>query len=1105
MPATDSSRYYVRRKTGSPIGPFSELALTTMLKRGTFNGSEEISPDQRSWRSISELSNAEPQRADPPRIEPLRREAPPTLSPAPAAPVRLTMPLSSLSLPLSPAPAAAAASSIDDDPGFLAEGTEVLDVPPGGLPMDDIPFHRVGVELDRAPAPKVDLAARLRGGPGGARRPLGPPPMAVTATAAAVAVASAPEPAGAAALELDVDDLMPLELAPLELDRREPASGPALRALAGRDPDAPVSDLISEEESRGFETQGSVPLLPTVQEDVTAANVANPAGASPTPSQPRHRTMSAVRRTAAIAPPARRHPRKALIAAAAVLVVGAAAAALALDVRRLFVQEPKVAAVLAPAAAEIEQDSYPAYEQGARLLTDAVASHPKSAKLRAAAAELLASSVVLRRAERARLGRADAILAEVTAPSEIGPEVKRARAWIALGKGNVKDAGRLASGGADDPDWLLLAGAIQMAEGRADEAARTFERAAAAFPSRVALRYALGRAQEWSGDMAAAAASYKAVLAQSKAHLGAAIAAIRTGDFPPASRRALVDGVIAKLATAGSRAELADAHLLVGRNARQQGQMEASDAAYKRALAVDPGHAATLVATGEALLDEGKIKDAVAKLEAATVTVPAALPPAAVPRDLRIAMAAVLIEKGKTPEGLALLDPPAPAPATNAAAASAPAVKAAPDARVLFWRARAAELGATGGDLGPARRGYEEALKVDPRFVPATLRLAAILTEEHRGADGLAVLRRAEAAGVPAAALQLALGEALLVSGDVERARQTFEDALAANPQLGAARMGLASALQAGGDGSGAKGQLDTLLAQAPETPGLRQRMAELLVSQGHKDQALATYQAEIATGKAPAALKVAAARLALDSGHVDVAQQILEKLSAEAPETPGALLLLGRALRANGDLHGAVTELRRALAFEGSPELHYEYGRVLLESGNPEEAQGELEQAPALPAAMIERARLSLRRGDAERALGPLEAAVKLAPTNADGWLLLGNAYDRLGLPAKAEAAWKSAVRTDGTLPEPHYRLGRLQMDQGLPGAALVQLRLAAPKVPPAAVWTADFYFQLGFAEKAKGSRAAALGALKKYLTLAPSDAPSRREVERVLGSLAN
>src|SRR4029077_13027739 len=138
--------------------------------------------------------------------------------------------------------------------------------------------------------------------------------------------------------------------------------------------------------------------------------------------------------------------------------------------------------------------------------------------------------------------------------------------------------------------------------------------------------------------------------------------------------------------------------------------------------------------------------------------------------------------------------------------------------------------------------------------------------------------------------------------------------------------------------------------------------------------------------------------------GHAQLARGIAEKVVSENPETPGALVLLGRSRRALGDLPGAIAELRRALAFESTPELHFEYGRALLESGSADEALSELEQAPTMAVAAIERARVFLRRGDAERAVGPLELAVKQAPTNGEAWLLLGNAYDRLGTPAQAE-----------------------------------------------------------------------------------------------------
>ena len=142
-----------------------------------------------------------------------------------------------------------------------------------------------------------------------------------------------------------------------------------------------------------------------------------------------------------------------------------------------IVGEPAIESVLGPTAAEIEQDHYPAYEQGAKLLTDAAASRPKAVRLRAAAAELLASSVVVRRAERGRIGKAEAILAEIRGGHGTPPELARARAWIALGKGNVKEASRLAIETSDDPRTALLLGWTQIADGKATAAVKTFEEA----------------------------------------------------------------------------------------------------------------------------------------------------------------------------------------------------------------------------------------------------------------------------------------------------------------------------------------------------------------------------------------------------------------------------------------------------------------------------------------------------------------------------------------------------------------------------------------------------------------------------------------------------
>ena len=86
----------------------------------------------------------------------------------------------------------------------------------------------------------------------------------------------------------------------------------------------------------------------------------------------------------------------------------------------------------------------------------------------------------------------------------------------------------------------------------------------------------------------------------------------------------------------------------------------------------------------------------------------------------------------------------------------------------------------------------------------------------------------------------------------------------------------------------------------------------------------------------------------------------------------------------------------------------------------------------------------------------------------------------------------------------EAHYRLGRLQMEHGQSAAALRELRAAADALPAEGIWRVDLFFQLGFAEKRQGSPARAQAAFRRYLELAPPDAPARAEITRQLAGQA-
>src|SRR5439155_994181 len=65
---TDS--YYLRRKSGSPVGPFSPHVLTTMPQNGTLDGSEDVSRDRRNWISVREVPAPAPPAAPTPPAPP---------------------------------------------------------------------------------------------------------------------------------------------------------------------------------------------------------------------------------------------------------------------------------------------------------------------------------------------------------------------------------------------------------------------------------------------------------------------------------------------------------------------------------------------------------------------------------------------------------------------------------------------------------------------------------------------------------------------------------------------------------------------------------------------------------------------------------------------------------------------------------------------------------------------------------------------------------------------------------------------------------------------------------------------------------------------------
>jgi tetratricopeptide (TPR) repeat protein len=773
-----------------------------------------------------------------------------------------------------------------------------------------------------------------------------------------------------------------------------------------------------------------------------------------------------------------RIPKWAIAVGGGVVVVGAAAAFFLSPSRKA----PKVEEVIGPMAAGLLNDNPAAYQSAEDRLTSVIAGlQSEGDTLRSRAAEITLLDVLIHSADPSKTARAELLVQAIKPSQKPVAGFDRAKALLAVAKGKPKEAEPALGKEAGSAESQLVVALARMADAKAAAAVEPLRRYAAARPKELVAQYMLGRALEEAGKPEASP-EYEKVLSRNPEHFGAALGLARMAATPEkrlAAARALVD----KKQPAASPHELAQADLLWGQSATELGRSHDAETMLRKAISLDTRLTTAHLTLGELLLYEGRYDEALTTLQSPGAAVEATTAG-------KFALGGAYLATKKAEKGTKLL--------TLAA-------KAKPnDPREAFWDGFAAATRQP-PDLVGADQGYREALKRDPKFLPASLRLAALLQQQNKAQESLTVLRAAEEAGAPPAILQLAWGDALIVAKEPVKAEEVFRKALRGDPTSAQARLGVAAALQAQDKLTEAKTYLEETLKEMPATLGLRELLATVCLALGQKDEAMVRYQEELKTGRVTPTLRLALARLALDLGKIDLAQSEAKKVQDENPRNGEAAYLLARVHEARGELGAALAEYRRALMWDKLPIYNLGYGRVLLKVGKEQEANVALDAASSLPEARMERGRAYLRHSDLEKALADFREAAKMLPNSAEPLIFQGFCYDKMGQQAKAEAAWRDAVRVAPDASEPHYRLGRQEMDHGRPTAAIDHFRKAIAKIPANASWETELYFQLGQAELLAGSKSAALAAFKKYVELAPPDAPSRPEALQQVARLSS
>jgi len=368
---------------------------------------------------------------------------------------------------------------------------------------------------------------------------------------------------------------------------------------------------------------------------------------------------------------------------------------------------------------------------------------------------------------------------------------------------------------------------------------------------------------------------------------------------------------------------------LAGEAYLQAGNPAAAEAAFTRAARGNPQATTARSALALAQLARGNTSEGFAELEAA-----AAMDPG---MRSSLALIAARFRANDLPAALKAIDA---------------LEKKQPD-RPIAATLRGSTL-LNMGKIDEATSSFEKALKIDPRYFPATAGLAGIE----------------------------------LRAGRPEAAKKRFDDLLSLDPRNTAALLALAELKARTG---GKKEEVTAAITAAIQANPAEARSRVLLVNHLllQRDTAAALTAAQEAGSALPNNFEVidAIGSAQLAAGQAQQAVSTFGKLAGLRPDRPEPELRQAEAHVANNDLDAAKRSLRKALEIRpGLLPAQRALAQIALKQNDPEEAlriaRSVQKQLPKQVVGYVLEADIELARNQAESALPPLRKALDLNGT---------------------------------------------------------------------------------------------------------------------------
>jgi tetratricopeptide (TPR) repeat protein len=655
------------------------------------------------------------------------------------------------------------------------------------------------------------------------------------------------------------------------------------------------------------------------------------------------------------------------------------------------------------------------------------------------------------------------------------PSQNRARGAFALASGDIPKAKQFLATLGDTPNadlestWLYAMSLIAASESA--RAAQVLDNALKARDTSPRLLLLRGTVARDRGQLPEAAGFLDRVLKatpdNARAIVELASIRLQQNDAKGASEliTAALDGEVRNTLDASEEAR---ANMLRGRLAAAAHDRRAAEAAYERAVSLDPNSPKVHEAYGEFRVQRLEWDRAARQFEAAIQNGGSAFAHAGAARAYLGLNR--LLEADK---------------AINEAVA-----RDANNARYLYLQGRVADAI---GKAEEAYRKYEAALKARPDLVEALA--AEGLVWMSRNDKAKAQERFEVALKVPVAGLTAvedeALGDLALAMGDREKGREAFARALQKDPDDPVAHSGMGRALAAKGDLAAARKEMEIALAQLDSDASLFYEYGSLLRRMGQSDAALESFRRAVKTDSKDPRYRARLGGILVERGELVEAEQQLREAVLLNDRQAEALYYLARALAGRKNLTESVDLMKRAVEIEpDNPEFLYHLGLIYEKVQQVRDAIAVYTRAIARsdknPDAFEHLGINLMVENRFKEAVNSFTRAAELDPRRARIWALVADAEQQSGDLDGAIRDFQRALSQDHNLPGVWTKLGIAYKDQDCKacrGKAVKALEQAILVDPGDAL----AHHELGYMFKDDNRRKDAIQQFRKYLDLRP------------------